>query len=268
MIYLWQNPSYVLLQELYKQNELREEESKLTFPEETSNIPSYRCIFYDLYKSLVTSSAIKNTYNQWEDDENDSQDDEHDAIAINTNINKSKYNKIDEIDEIDEIDDTYNVFDHDQWSVADIASVLKECGILTRAAGREMDKSSLMNRMKQVYYNNANYSVYKPSPVGHNWIGFWSPYFADIFMTIATVIGTVIGVHYLYTYCEVYHYKLGCSNWKKMYSLECYVLKKSRAYLEEMNYNLVYTTLCGLGLVLAGMLARAKAYATKNVGDR
>ena len=44
-------------------------------------------------------------------------------------------------------------------------------------------------------------------------------------------------------------------------------MKKSRAYLEEMNYNLVYTTLCGLGIAMAGILSRAKAYATKNAGN-
>jgi hypothetical protein len=268
MIYLWQNPSAVLLEKLYKHNESRSEENKLTFPDDAASKTTYQYTIRHIINSLCLSNRDYYAYSNihvFSGKNHDDEDDEDNEIDAIKKKNKQELNKNTEnTSENNTI--LYNVFDLTLWSVSDLAAILRECDVLTRIAGREMDKSSLMTRMRQVYYNTESSSIYKPSPLGHNWRGFWSPYITDIFMTIATVIGTLAGVHYLYTNCEYYHYIWNCSNWRKMYSLECYVLKKSRSYLEEMNYNLVYTTLCGLGIALTGMLARAKAYATKNAG--
>lgn len=253
MIYIWQNPTNVLLQTLYKHNNNRSDETKLTFPDEsTSELNTMSS--YNIYNTFWISYIYYQVILYYKNDESNEEDKITDDKVGNSDTNKS--NKEEEED--------FNVFDGNMWTVSELASVLNECDILTRSAGREMDKSSLVTRMKQVYYNTENCSVYKPSPLGHNWRGFWSPYTSDIMMTLATVIGTIAGVHYLYSYCEHYHYVLNCSNWRKMYSMECYVLKKARSYLEEMNYNIVYTTLCGLGIALTGMLSRAKAYASRS----
>lgn len=256
MIYIWQNPTNVLLQTLYKHNNNRSEENKLTFPDDsTSELNTMSS--YNIYNTFWISYIYYQVILYYKNDESKEEDKITDDKVGDTDTNKS--NK----EEEEEVED-FNVFDGNMWTVSELASVLNECDILTRSAGREMDKTSLVTRMKQVYYNTENCSVYKPSPLGHNWRGFWSPYTSDIMMTLATVIGTIAGVHYLYSYCEHYHYVLNCSNWRKMYSMECYVLKKARSYLEEMNYNIVYTTLCGLGIALTGMLSRAKAYASRS----
>ena len=279
MIYIWETPSNVLLQKLYNHNETRSEENKLTFPEDKTNDRTssshgygYSIIYNTFWLSKIYCRIFMKLHDDIEDNNNDvdenksNSNDELDTDKnTNKNTDKNTDKNIDIIVHDDDVEDG-NVFDLIQWSVPELAALLRECDILTRVAGREMDKSGLMTRMKQVYYNTERNNVYKPSPLGHNWIGFWSPYIADILITIMTVLGTLAGVHYLYTYCEYYHYAWNCSNWRKMYSLECYVLKKSRFYLEEMNYNLVYTTLCGLGIALTGLFARAKAYATKNTG--
>jgi len=249
MIYFWQSPPQVLLNELYRHNETREEERKLTFPEDSDSKRSYQNHIMD-----IVNIILQYYYNSYSHKGN------YETVSIVTNEENS--NDLTKTNTVE----TYNLFDHDMWTVSEIASVLKNCDILTRSAGREMDKTSLISRMKQVYCNTASYNVFKPSPLGHNWSEFWYPYLAEVIMTIATVVATLAGVHYLYTYCEHYHYTLRCSEWRKMYSLECYVLKKSRSYLEEMNYNLVYTSLCGLGIAMTGMFARAKAYATKSTG--
>ena len=275
MIYIWETPSNVLLQKLYNHNETRSEENKLTFPEDKTNDTTssshgygYSLIYNTFWLSKIYCRIFMNLHDDIEDNNNDvdeNKSNSNDELDTDKNTNKNTDKNIDIIVHDDDVEDG-NVFELIQWSVPELAALLRECDILTRVAGREMDKSGLMTRMKQVYYNTERSNVYKPSPLGHNWIGFWSPYIADILITIMTVLGTLAGVHYLYTYCEYYHYAWNCSNWRKMYSLECYVLKKSRFYLEEMNYNLVYTTLCGLGIALTGLFARAKAYATKNTG--
>ena len=274
MIYFWQNPSSVLLEKLYKHNESRSEENKLTFPEDATYKSSFLCTFQNIFNTLCLSNRDYYSFTKlilYENKHDDTSTTSNDIDDVKKKNKQQYHNNSDRANNnnSDSADDSvieYNVFEPALWSVSDLAAILRECDVLTRAAGREMDKSSLMIRMKQVYYNTGSRSIYKPAPLGHNWIGFWSPYITDILMTIATVIGTLVGVHYLYTKCEYYHYVWNCSNWRKMYSLECYVMKKSRSYLEEMNYNLVYTTLCGLGIAITGLLARAKAYATKNAG--
>lgn len=249
MIYFWQNQTYELLQSLYKHNETRKEENKLTFPDESKERNTLST--YSIYNTFWISYIYYQVIRYYNDDC---------AIDKGTDEKEGKDDKV--TNKI--VEDEFNVFDSNMWTVSELAAVLSKCDILTREAGREMDKSSLMTRLKQVYYKKESSSVYKPSPLGHNWRGFWSPYISDITMTLATVIGTIAGVHYLYSYCEHYHYALNCSNWRKMYSMECYILKKARSYLEEMNYNIVYTTLCGLGIALTGMLSRAKAYAARS----
>lgn len=247
--YLWQNPSYILLQALYKHNEARDEARKLKFPDDSSCIGEYQCLH------------MKVDYSWWSQYKfTEGQVDEVADV-----VEELVENVIDSSKNI--IENECNLFDTSEWTVSDLASVLRECGILTRSAGRDMDKNSMLLRMKNVFYNRASSDVFKASPLGHNWRGFWKPYIAEVLMAIFTVLGTLASVHYIYSYCEYYHYTWNCSNWRKMYSLECYVMKKSRSYLEEMNYNLVYTTLCGLGIAMAGLLSRAKAYATKNAGN-
>ena len=249
--YLWQNPSYILLQALYKHNESRDETRKLRFPDDASSIGEFQCLHMKVDFSWLSPNKIA----------------EGQQEEVAEVVDELVENVIDSNKHIIENENECNLFDSNEWSVSDLASVLRECGILTRNAGRDMDKNSLLLRMKNVFYNRASSDVFKSSPLGHNWRGFWKPYIAEVLMAIFTVLGTLAAVHYLYSYCEYYHYTWNCSNWRKMYSLECYVMKKSRAYLEEMNYNLVYTTLCGLGIAMAGILSRAKAYATKNAGN-
>ena len=74
---------------------------------------------------------------------------------------------------------------------------------------------------------------------------------------------TIFTVQYLYGFSEDFHQSYECSKLANFYSLHCYVLKKCRAYLEEMNYNLVYTVICGLGIAAANTLRKYQNAATR-----
>ena len=63
-------------------------------------------------------------------------------------------------------------------------------------------------------------------------------------------------IHYLYGFCERYHTHLECHTWQEFYSLQCFVLKKSRYYLEMFNYDIVFTAVCALGVALANIFRK------------
>ena len=56
MIYFWQNPSSVLLEKLYKHNESRSEENKLTFPEHATYKASFQYTLQNIFNTLCLSN--------------------------------------------------------------------------------------------------------------------------------------------------------------------------------------------------------------------
>lgn len=157
-------------------------------------------------------------------------------------------------------------FTPNRWSVSQLATALSEAGVKTRVAGREMDKSSLLHRFETIYSERPYPTDWVvPSPNGENWRAYWGPIIGEAIWAVLVVIGTVLGVYAAYYFCEEQHYKYQCRYLKNMYSLQCFVLKKSRSYLEEMNYNIVYSVACGLGVFLSGFLMRLQKYAARMV---
>ena len=96
-----------------------------------------------------------------------------------------------------------------------------------------------------------------------NWKSFWLPMMGEFFIAIVTVIGTVIGVHYLYYVSENLHKEFDCVYYRNFYSMQCYMIKQCRSYLESLTYNIVYTTICGVGLALANFVSRAKGISSR-----
>ena len=77
------------------------------------------------------------------------------------------------------------------------------------------------------------------------------------------VIMSLILVYNAYIFAEYLHDYFECSYWSNTYTLKCYVTKKVRYHLEDLNYNIVYTTLCALSLTGASILMRLQKYTKK-----
>lgn len=77
------------------------------------------------------------------------------------------------------------------------------------------------------------------------------------------VVMSLILVYNAYIFAEYLHDYFECSYWSNTYTLKCYVTKKVRYHLEDLNYNIVYTTLCALSLTGASILMRLQKYTKK-----
>lgn len=158
-----------------------------------------------------------------------------------------------------------NLFDANQWTVGALASLLREAGVRTRKAGRELTGNPLMTRMRQVYENTASASCYEPTVSGANWWEYWLPFFIEFIYLIIFVSGTILGVLFLYTWTENLHASYGCISYTRFYSWECFILKKARAYLENLNYDLAHTVIMGVALSLTRILAKFQAVFNRKV---
>ena len=149
-----------------------------------------------------------------------------------------------------------NYYDENMWNNAPLAGILRESGIRTRGAGHNLTGLVLLLRLRQVMEGTAPPRAFEPNWYGENKKEFYLPLLTDFLMTTFLVAGTVLGVHYLYGFCERYHTQLECHTWKEFYSLKCFVLKQSRHYLEMFNYELVFTTMCVVGLALVSIFRK------------
>tara|TARA_R110000787_G_scaffold252484_1_gene357935 strand:+ start:107 stop:739 length:633 start_codon:yes stop_codon:yes gene_type:complete len=160
-------------------------------------------------------------------------------------------------------DDKVNLYESNMWNNATLAGLLRNAGVRSRSAGHALTALGLISRLRQIVENTASESAYEPTAFGRNKWEYWFPIIREMVVGVGITILTIFTVQYLYGFSEDFHQSYECSKVSNFYSLHCYVLKKCRAYLEEMNYNLVYTVICGLGLACANTLRKYQNSATK-----
>jgi len=156
-----------------------------------------------------------------------------------------------------------NLYDANMWNNATLAAILRSAGVRSRTAGHALTSLGLLLRLRQVMEDTAPESAYEPTSFGRNKWEYWFPILREMVVGIVITILTIVGVQFLYGWSEEFHHQYECVKTSEFYSLKCYVLKKCRSYLEEMNYNLVYTCMCGLGLAAANTLRKYQNAATK-----
>jgi len=158
---------------------------------------------------------------------------------------------------------TVNVYDAELWSVSSLSSLLREAGVRTRVAGRELDKLALISRIRQILTAKEARNIYIPSPFGINYTEFWLPLLLETMYLVATVIISVVGVDYCYKWTETKHSEYDCTNFWKRFTFECYGIKKARSFLEELNYNVFYTIFCSIGIFMSKFLLKSKGMLDK-----
>ena len=121
-------------------------------------------------------------------------------------------------------------------------------------------KNSLIRILKRVLDDSIERKDFVPRAFGYNMYEYWVPIFSNIAYVILVTTGTIFLINISYLAAEYYHDDYECVVWYKMYSLQCYVLKKVRNYLEEMNYNIVYSTMCALSLALTTLFVNLRKY--------
>tara|TARA_R110000803_G_scaffold1094_5_gene3725 strand:+ start:169 stop:960 length:792 start_codon:yes stop_codon:yes gene_type:complete len=157
-----------------------------------------------------------------------------------------------------------NLYNANMWNVAPLATILRSAGVKTRSAGHALSLLGLLLRLRHVMDDTAPESAYDPTCFGRNKWEYWYPILKEIFVLFIITTLTVIGVQFLYVWSEHFHHTYECVKTSEFFSAKCYVLKKCRSYLEEMNYNLVYTVICGIGLAIANILRKFTNAATAN----
>ena len=125
---------------------------------------------------------------------------------------------------------------------------LKECRVKTREHGYQLNRIMLNNRVKDFVNGILASSCYQPSPFGINWREYWFPILIETAYSIIIIVGTIVGTIVLYQLCEHLHHKWGCQYLVNIFTLQCYVVKNSRSYLESYAYDIVYTTIVGIGV--------------------
>lgn len=160
-------------------------------------------------------------------------------------------------------EDDVNIYQANMWNNATLAALLRNANVRSRNAGHALTALGLILRLRQVIEDTAPETAYEPTAFGRNKYEYWSPIVREMVVGISITIMTIFTVQYLYGWSEDLHQAYECSKIINFYSLHCYVFKKCRSYLEEMNYNLVYTVICGLGLAAANTLRKYQNAATR-----
>jgi len=132
--------------------------------------------------------------------------------------------------------------------------ILRNAGVRTRQGGLALEKEGLQRRIKAVWENKGKIEWFEPSPTGINRREWYLPMITEIVTGVLMVVGTILLSRILYIWAEHYHAKWDCVHYGNFYSIWCYSAKKSRAYLEDMNYNMVYTALIGCGAFASKLL--------------
>ncbi len=133
-------------------------------------------------------------------------------------------------------------------------TILRRAGVRTREGGVALNVGGLRRRLRQVWENKAVAKYFEPSPAGINKREYWLPIVLELIQGACIIIGTILLSRYLYIWAEYYHEKWDCVAYGNFYSMWCFTAKKSRAYLEDLNYNMVYTALIGCGAFASKLL--------------
>jgi len=160
-------------------------------------------------------------------------------------------------DDVD-IDDPFK--EPSMWNRPALLSISNEIGLKVSTRGVVLCKTSLMRNLKRVMNDSIQMSDFVPTPFGYNYIAYWLPIVGNISYVVLVTSMSICVIHLSYVAAESFHNQYECSAWLKMYSLQCYVLKKVRHYLEDMNYNIVYSTICALSVALTSLFVRLRRY--------
>ena len=145
-------------------------------------------------------------------------------------------------------------------TAAEAVMALNHVHAYTRVSSQQLVIATMTHRLNRIWNGNAPRGFFKPQLFGPNMFGYWVPLILEIIRGFLIIVFTVVGVHVLYSWVENFHYNHQCSHWVNMYSFQCYVAKKVRYQLEEMNYNTVYTVFCGVSVAGASVIMRLKNY--------
>lgn len=150
--------------------------------------------------------------------------------------------------------------DPNLWTMDTLTIIVSKVGLKPSTHGVSFSKNSLIRILKRVLDESIVSKDFVPRAFGYNMYEYWAPIFSNIAYVIFVTTGTIFLINISYLAAEYYHDEYECCNWFKMYSLQCYVLKKVRNYLEEMNYNIVYSTMCALSLALTTLFVNLRKY--------
>ena len=177
-----------------------------------------------------------------------------DKAIVFLNEEKSKNNEI--------AIDKSNVLESEQYSVGQLASLLRDANCLTRVAGRELDKGAMMSRLSSIIEGEPPKKYFVPSAFGYNSTGFWFPVLSDMLFSVIMIALIVGSSHLVYRICEHYHSLYGCQYFINSFSPECYILKKGRATLEDLQYYILYASVCAIGVAFTGVITKTRVYAS------
>jgi hypothetical protein len=159
-------------------------------------------------------------------------------------------------DELGEDGNPVESTDVELWNqdVSTSTVILRRAGVRTREGGVGLTVGGLRRRLRQVWEDKAVPKYFEPSAAGINMREYWLPIVLELIQGALIIAGTIVLSRYLYIWAEYYHEKWDCVSYAQFYSMWCFTAKKSRAYLEDLNYNMVYTALIGCGAFASKIL--------------
>lgn len=150
--------------------------------------------------------------------------------------------------------------DPSKWTMDTLTIIVSKVGLKASTHGVSFSKNSLIRILKRVLDESITRTDFVPRSFGYNMVEYWLPIISNVAYVMIVTTGTIMLINISYLLAEHYHDEYECVNWFKMYSLQCYVLKKVRNYLEDMNYNIVYSTMCALSLALTTLFMNLRKY--------
>jgi hypothetical protein len=151
-----------------------------------------------------------------------------------------------------------NITEASSWTAPQLQAFLDGFGIKTQHKGSSLGKEVLTARLLKLRNNTLTNNDFLPTPFGRNYINYWLPFIKESIIGAVVIVFVFIGVAMLYKLAEHYHshYKCDYVFSFNMYSLPCFASKKARAFLEEQQYNMVYTVLIAVTLAVCNAMRR------------
>ena len=130
-----------------------------------------------------------------------------------------------------------------------------------KVGNTQLDKRVLMKRCELLKSYKLPIAYIVPKPFNENAVEFWLPLLTELMWSLFIIVGSILSSLVCYHYAEVLHSRNDCANifTTNMYSLQCFVAKKARSYFENLNYNIVYTTMIGIGVATARIFGKAES---------
>ena len=151
------------------------------------------------------------------------------------------------------------------YTASQLTSLCRDAGILTQLSGKPLSIAEMMGRLKMVTNSTADNEIFNPSAFGANWKGYWYPYFNSIGYTIFTTSCALIGIFIANVFINLIHSNRNCNSFFHFLQAECYIVKKARQNLEELNYYILYTAFCAISVSALGLMAKIKAFVKNSI---